>query len=214
MALTAEEARFIRQIAAKCNAQTAQLAQLAKEHGELMRQLESQPRSISEEIDSIPGRRIFYNFVDRIDFDASNDGLRGEPLNFLVSQDGPFIATHYPMVAWLPSAPATATNFGQWSPVSSWPLPTQQNTDQDRIDLSYEVIDGGSQRNFQNAAAGPVFSRPDHMILLPCPTLFAPNTVIQIFPTYQNILFDGTAAVPTTEGTLVVTVCGYKIVNL
>ncbi len=213
MALSTEEARFVRQLAAKTKAQDAAIAKLAREHGELMRQLESQPRSISEEIDSIPGRRIFYNFVDRIDFDISNDGLRGEPLNFLVSQDGPFIATHYPMVAWLPSAPATATNFGQWSPVTSWPLPTQQNTDQDRIDLSYEVIDGGSQRNFQNAAAGPVFSRPDNAVPLPCPTLFAPNTVIQIFPTYENILFDPTATVPTTAGTLVVTIPGHKKVN-
>lgn len=203
----------IKQLAARSRVQEAAIKKMVQDQAELLAKLESQPRSISEEIDSIPGRRIFYNFADRIDFTASQNGLRGEPLNFLVSQDGPFIATHFPMVTWKPNAPANATNFGQWSPVASWPLPTQQNVNQDRIDLSYEVIDGGSQRNFQNAAAGPVFSRPDNLIPLPCPTLFAPNTVIQIFPTYENILFAATQ-VPATGGELVITLCGYKIVNM
>lgn len=205
---------IVKNLAARSRILESALKKITADHNELLSKIESQPRSISEEIDSIPGRRIFYNFVDNIDFTTAQEGTRGEPLTFLVSQDGPFIATHYPMVAWKPNAPATATNFGQWSPVASWPLPAQQNADQDRIDLSYEVIDGGSQRNFQNAAAGPVFSRPDNLIPLPCPTLFAPNTVIQIFPTYENILFDATAAVPATGGELVMVIPGYKIVNM
>jgi hypothetical protein len=204
----------IQQLAARSRIQEAQIQKLLQEHNQLLRQLESQPRSISEEIDSIPGRRVFYNFVSSIEFDESQTGRRGDPLNFLVSQDGPFIATHFPLFTWKPSSPDDATNLGQWSPVSSWPLPTQQSANQDRIDLSYEVIDGGSQRNFQNAAAGPVFSRPDNAIPLPCPTLFAPNTVIQIFPTYEAIFFDGGASKPTTAGILVVTIPGYKIVNM
>jgi hypothetical protein len=204
----------VQNLAARSRILESAVKKISADNAELLAKLESQPRSISEEIDSIPGRRIFYNFVDRVDFTSSQDGLRGDPLNFLVSQDGPFIATHYPMVAWKPNAPSTATNFGQWSPVASWPLPTQQNANQDRIDLSYEVIDGGSQRNFQNAAAGPVFSRPDNLIPLPCPTLFAPNTVIQIFPTYENILFAAGAQVPATGGELVIVIPGYKIVSM
>jgi hypothetical protein len=214
MSLTKEETVFIRQLAAKSQKLEAALLKISSDHAELLKQLESQPRSVSEEIDSIPGRRIFYNLVDTQPFDLAQDGLRGIPLSFLISQDGPYIATHYPMVAWKPSAPDTASNFGQWSPVTSWPLPVQQSTNQDRIDLSYEFVDGGSQRNFQNAAAGPVFSRPDNLIPLPCPTLFAPNTTIQIFPTFENIFFDGAAAIPTTAGILVITIPGYRIANL
>jgi len=190
------------------------LSKIAKDHSDLLKQLESQPRSITEEIDSIPGRRIFYNFVATQIFTVANDGLRGEAMNFLVSQDGPLVMTHYPMVVWKPSAPDVASNFGQWSPVSSWPLPAQQNTVQDRIDLSYEMIDGGSQRNFQNAAAGPVFSRPDNLIPLPVPTLLAPNTVLQFIPTYENIFFDPAATNDTTQGVLVVSIPSYKIVNM
>jgi hypothetical protein len=216
MALDPQTAQFIRQLADKTKRLEQALIKISSDHGQLLKQLESQPRSITEEIDSIPGRRIFYNFVDTIEFDISQDGLRGEPLNFLVSQDGPFIATHYPLVVWKPTAPDDATNFGQWSPVSSWPLPAQQNADQDRIDLSYEIVDGGSQRNFQNASAGPMFSRPDNAVPLPVPTLFAPNTVIQFFPTYENILFvvGAEGHEPTTQGELKVTILGYKVVNM
>lgn len=171
-------------------------------------------RSITEEIDSIPGRRIFYTLSDRISFTADEDGLRGEPLLFQVSQDGPFIMTHYPVVAWKPNAPENATNFGQWSPIGSWPLPTQQaGANQDRIDISYEVVDGGNQRNFQNEAVGPAVSRPDNLVPLPVPTLWSPNSVIQFFPTYENILF-GAPAVPATGGELWVGLCGYRIVNM
>lgn len=186
---------------------------IGAQHELLLKLLQGQ-RSITEEIDSIPGRRIFYTLTDTIDFDSDQDGTRGEPLTFLVSQDGPFVMTHYPIVTWKPSLPTTATNFGMWSPVSSWPLPSQQNADQDRIDLSYEFVDGGSQRNFQNAAVGPLFSRPDNLVPLPVPTLFSPNSTIQMFPTYENILFDATAATPTTGGTLWVGLPGYRIVNL
>lgn len=173
---------------------------------------ESQPRSITEEIDSIPGRRIFYTLSGRLDFTAAQDGLRGEPIAFAVSQDGPFIATHYPLVMWKPNAPDNATHFGRWRPVASWPLP-DQILDDDIVDLSYEVDDTGSQRNFQNEAAGPLFSRPDNLVPLPVPTLFAPNTTIRFTPTFENILF-GTPEVPTTGGELYVGWPGYKIANL
>lgn len=188
--------------------------QLQQNFDAIMRSVEEQPKSVTEEIDSIPGRRIFYNLSDRLTFDTSQDGRRGDPLNFLVSQDGAFIMTHFPLVTWKPSGPADATNFGRWRPVSSWPLPTQQ-LGTDIIDLSYEMVDGGAQRNFQNepAGAGP-FSRPDNLAPLPVPTLFAPNAVIQFFPTFENILFDTNAQVPTTQGELSVVLIGYRIVNL
>lgn len=188
--------------------------QILDKYDELVKACQDQPRSITQEIDSIPGRRIFYNLSDRASFTIAQNGTRAQPLTFLISQDGAFIATHYPLVMWKPNTPSNATNFGQWSPVSSWPLPTQQSTNQDRIDLSYEIVDSGSQRNFQNEAAGPLFSRPDNMVPLPVPTLFSPNTTIQFFPTFEDIFFDPDSAVVTTGGELVVTIPGYRIVNM
>lgn len=210
-------ARAIRQLIAKQKQTDAQLVAVLTKYDEFVKACEDTPRSITQEIDSIPGRRIFYTLSDRLSFDATQDGLRGTPLSFLISQDGAFIATHYPFVAWKPNSPDTATNFGRWSPPTSWPLPTQQFPNQDVIDLSYEVVDSGSQRNFQNEAVGPIFSRPDNLIPLPVPTLFAPNTVIQFFPTFERILFDpddDAGRIPTDGGELVVGWPGYKIVNM
>lgn len=180
----------------------------------LLLETDSGPRSITEEIDSLPGRRIFYNLSGRQSFTAAQLGTRADAISFFVSQDGPFVMTHYPLVAWKPNLPTTATNLGQWSPPTSWPLPVQQAADQDSINLSYEFFDGGSQRAFNNEVAAPLFSRPDNLAPLPVPTLFAPNANIQFIPTYEDIFFDGTAAVPTTGGQLVVTLPGYRIVNL
>jgi hypothetical protein len=188
--------------------------QALDKYEELIKACQDQPRSITQEIDSIPGRRIFYNLSDRASFTIALNGLRAPALTFLISQDGAFIATHYPLVMWKPNLPTGATNFGQWSPVTSWPLPTQQSATQDRIDLSYEVVDSGSQRNFQNEAAGPLFSRPDNLVPLPVPTLFSPNTTIQFIPTFEDIFFDATSETPTTGGELVVTIPGYRIVNM
>lgn len=187
-------------------------AQLIQRYNDLVGALQDQPRSITQEIDSIPGRRIFYNLSDELEFDATMSGTRGTAMTFTVSQDGPFIATHYPWAAWRPNAPDTATNFGAWRPVATWPLPDQV-LDTDLIDISYEVDDTGSQRNFQNEAVGPILSRPDLLIPLPVPTLFAPNTTIRFTPTFERISFN-TGGVATTGGILRVTFPGYKIVNL
>lgn len=170
------------------------------------------PRSLADEIESIPGRRIFYHFVGTLDFTAASAGLRGQPIQFLVSQDGAFIQTHYPIAIWRPSAPSSATNFGRWRPVYSWPLPTQE-VGGDVIDISYEIIDAGAQRNFQNQAVPPLLSRPDALLPLPKETLFAPNATIQFVPTFEAINFDAAAATPTTGGTLVVALPGYRCVN-
>jgi len=172
------------------------------------------PRSITEEIDALPGRRLFYNLSGEVDFTIAQDGLRGDPMLQLVSQDGPFIMTHYPILAWRPTAPVGATNFGQWSAIYSWPLPTQQQPTRDIINLSYEVTDTGSQRLFQNEPSSPLSSRFDAPVPLPVPTLFSPNTVISVTPTYEDIFFDGTVAIPATGGTLRVTLPGYRIINL
>lgn len=187
-------------------------AVLAK-YEEFIRACEDQPRSITQEIDSLPGRRIFYTLGALVAFTDQQDGLRGQPLQYLVSQDGAFIGTHYPLAIWRPSAPDNATNFGRWRPVASWPLPTQE-LGGDIIDLSYEVVDSGSQRNFQNEPVGPIFSRPDNLIPLPVPTLFAPNSTIQVVPTFERILFDPAVDVPTTEGTLYIGFPGYRVVNM
>lgn len=181
------------------------------------------PRSITEEIDAIPGRRIVYTLSGEQGFTSSQDGIRANAISMLVSQDGPFIMTHYPVAMWYPSAPSTASSFGRWQAVGSWPLPTQQNalaaadtdsTNMGIIDIAYELIDGGSQRNFQNLTVSPaLLSRPDNMVPLPVPTLFAPNTTIQFIPTYLNILFP-TTGTDTTGGTLHVDLPGYRVVNL
>jgi hypothetical protein len=204
----------------------AYLARIAGEHRDIKRQLseisaeykafrkacEDVPKSITSELDSIPGRRIFYNLSGTQDFTATSAGQRAQPINFLVSQDGPFVMTHYPLVLWRPSTPTNATQFGFWRPVATWPLPDQV-IDADRIDLSYEFVSGGSQRNFNNLPAGPLFSRPDNVIPLPVPTLFSPNEVIQFFATFEAISFNS-AGVATTGGILQVTLPGYRIVNM
>ena len=207
-------AGMIRKLNARLQRTEADLAQMAGAYQQFAQACQDQPRSITQEIDAIPGRRIFFNLVGGQAFTAAQAGLRAAAISFLISQDGPFIATHYPLVIWKPTTPEGATNFGQWSPVASWPLPAQQNADQDRIDLSYEVVDSGSQRNFQNSAAPPIFSRPDNLVPLPVPTMFAPNSTIQFYPTYEDILFNASAEVATTAGLLVVAWPGYKIVNL
>lgn len=214
-----ELARYVRSLNAK-------LSRLEEDNNEIrgaysmLEKMLAGTRSITSELNSIPGRRIFYNLNGQVTFTIDDDGNRGQPINFLVSQDGPFIMTHYPMIVWRPSAPAGATLFGLWRPVSAWPLPQQasggavpQDLDEDIISISWELVDGGSQRNMQNLPTPPVLSRPDNMVPLPVPTLFTPNTTIQIFPTYQRILFNNQAT-PPTQGTLEVALPGYRIVNM
>jgi hypothetical protein len=195
--------RVIRQLAGRQQQLDAKLNQLIAEDF----------RTPQEELDALPGRRIFYTLSGRQSFSASQLGLRADPITFTISQDGPFVMTHYPLVMWRPNLPSNATNLGRWSPVASWPLPVQHLSDMDVIDLSYEFFDGGSQRAFNNETAAPIFSRPDELKPLPQQTLFAPNSNIQFFATYEAINFDAGPAVPSTGGELVVSIPGYRIVN-
>lgn len=191
----------------------SRIAKLSGEYARFVEACEAQPVSITEEIDSIPGRRIWSVLVDTVAFTAADAGTRALPLLFQVSQDGPFVATHWPMLIWRPNLPATATNFGRWRPPSTWPLPDQV-LDTDVIDLSWDFLDSGSQRAFQNAVVPPMFSRPDVLQPLPVPTIFSPNSALTLTPTYEAINFDTAAAVPTTGGLLVGAIPGYRIVNL
>lgn len=206
--------QIVGMLARRQKAMEAQHQMVLDKYEELIRACESQPQSITKEIDALNGRRIFYNLAGTLDFTAAQNGLRAQPISYLISQDGAFIATHYPLVMWRPSAPTNADNLGAWSPVGSWPLPTQEVANLDIIDLSYEVVDTGSQRNFQNEAAGPVFSRPDNLIPLPVPTLFSPASTIQFFATFNRIFFNPDSDNPTTAGKLVVTFPGYRVVNM
>ena len=213
--MDAQTRAYLNKIAGEHRQMQQQLANVMAEYKAMRQACADVPKSITHELDSIPGRRIFFSLSATLAFTAADAGTRGTAMNFLVSQDGPYVMTHYPMAIWRPSAPANATNFGNWFPVASWPLPTQQVVvaGADRIDLSYEFVSGGSQRNFQNLPAAPLLSRPDNLIPLPVPTLFAPNDVIQFTPTFEAITF-GAPAVATTGGTLVVTLPGYRIVNM
>jgi hypothetical protein len=204
-------------VAAEINAIKQQQAAISAQY-KLIEKLCTSNQSITSEIDKLKGRRLFYNLTGTVDFTIADNGRRGTPITLLVSQDGPFIMTHYPFAAWRASAPAGATLFGHWRPVSAWPLPLQAtgtgvDLDEDIISLSYEFSDGGSQRNFQNEPVPPVLSRPDNMVPLPVPTLFTPNTSIQIFPTYEAISFSNAATAPT-QGTLVMVCPGYRVANM
>jgi hypothetical protein len=199
------------QLAAYIRGLTTNLQKQGLVIAQLQKALISRPRTVQEEIDSIPGRRIEAALCGQVQFDESDLGQRGAPVMMQVPQDGPFIQTHYPMVLWTPNAPDNATNLGRWRPVSTFPLPDQV-VDTDIIDLLYEMQDGGNGRLFQNAPRGPLFSRPDNIVPVPVPTLWAPNTSVNLIPTYQGITWD--SAVPPTGGTLFVTIPGYHIVNL
>lgn len=203
-----QTAAVIRQLRANQAALNQKVIALA---AELEAQKNDRAVSFAEQLDKIEGRRIEYRLSGRVTFAATDEETRGEPIMMQVSQDGPFVMTHYPMVLWKPSAPSNATNLGRWRPVCSGPLPTQQVTT-DFLDISYELVDGGSQRNLQNEPSLPLLSRPDNVVPCPQPTLFAPNAAIQFFPTYEAITFSG--ATPPTAGILVCTLIGYRIVNL
>lgn len=173
--------------------------------------LMSRPKTVWDEINEIPGRWIESTLSGEVTFTASDVGRRGNPISFLVSQDGPFVQTHYPLAVWRPSAPTNATNFGRWRPVSTFPLPTQV-VSTDIIDILYEIQDGGSQRQFQNEPRSPLLSRPDNVVPSPSPTLWSPNATILFTPTYLALTWD--SATPPTEGTLHVDIPGFRIVNL
>ncbi len=188
-----------------------QVVGLAQSLAHDVAELRSRPRSITEEIDAIPGRRIESIFSGTVEFDANDEGIRGLPVLIPISMDGDFIQTHYPLILWRPAAPENATNFQAWRPVASYPLPTQEVTG-DIIDISYEMFDAGSMREFQNEPRGPVISRPDNVVPCAVPTQWAPNAVIRIFPTYHRFLWNG--EVPPTAGILYVGLIGYRIVNM
>lgn len=189
------------------------MAQQITQQQEQIRELLSRPRTITEEIDQIPGRRIDTVLTGEITFTLDDEGRRGNPILVQVSQDGPFVMTHYPMAIWRPTAPTNATYYQQWSPVSHWPIPAQEYPG-NIIDIMYELQDGGNQRNFQNAPRGPLLSRPDNIVPAAVPTLWAPNSALVFVPTYNLIDFAAGQGTATTQGTLHVDFIGYRIVNL
>lgn len=188
-----------------------QQAQVIAQLQGIIGDLSSRPRSVAEEIDSIPGRRMEGTLDGHITFTAADVGARAAPIVMQVSQDGPFVQTHYPMALWRPTAPTNTTNLNRWRPVSTFPLPTQ-TVATDIIDIMYEMQDGGNQRLLQNEPRGPLLSRPDNIVPTPVPTLWSTNSAVLFIPTYLAVTWN--SAVPPTEGTLHVTIPGYRIVNL
>lgn len=172
-------------------------------------------RSVPRDIDALPGRRALYTLSGDVTFTISDDGKRGNSIVMLVSQDGAFVMTHYPVVSWQPTAPTNATNFGQYSGIRSWPLPIQQVFDMDMIDISYELLDETARRGCQNiAVSAQVIASGDNLMPLPIPILFPPNTRLRFTPTYHNIFFNNAPDVDTTQGTLHVDLVGYRIATL
>lgn len=195
---------------------SAQISRLAQEIAELKALLAGvggRPPTVQEEIDAIEGRRIESTISAEVTFTLDNDGDVGTPLRFEVSQDGPFVMTHYPLAVWRPTAPDDANNFGRWRPVNSAQLPTQQVTT-NFVDLMYQLFDAGPARYL---TTGPriLMSRFDNIVPCPIPTLFSSSSVVRFEPTYTAILFEASDDDPApTQGTLHVDLIGYKIVNL
>lgn len=188
----------------------SQSAQISQLHA-YIEQIGQRPKTIQESIDEIPGRRMEGTLTGEVTFTAADVGQRARPITMQVSQDGPFIMTHYPLVLWRPTAPNNTTNYNRWRPVTTYPLPTQE-VGTDIIDLLYELNDAGAQRLTQNEPRGPLFSRPDNIVPCPLPTMWQQNAAIVFQPTYLALTWD--SAVPPTEGTLHVDLIGYRIVNM
>src|SRR4051812_47449520 len=152
-----QHAAAIRKLSQRSVALTNTLSQIAND----VATLKSRPMSISEAIDAIPGRRLETVLSGEVSFNANNEGNKGPPISIPISQDGPFIQTHYPLILWYPTAPDNTDNLNRWRSISSFPMPTQE-IQGDYLDIKYEIFDGGSQRNLQNEARGPILSRPDN----------------------------------------------------
>lgn len=176
------------------------------------------PLSQDQEIDAIVGRRVPFNAVGTGVFDATLIGKKGQPIVIQVNSDGPFIQTAYPLITWTPTSPPSATNFGKWRPVCSANLNAQAvgqpaGVDlQDSIDISYEIQDGGNQRNLQNVPTPPLLSRFDKLLQLPTKMIWQASSVISVSITYRDINFNG--AVPPDAGEISVILPGYRIVSM
>lgn len=201
-----DQNQFAADVRKALQASQQEIARLAAE----IAKIKSKPRSWEDEIEALPGKRVPSHFVTTQDFTTSNDGQRGAGMTFKISQDGPFVMTHYPFALWKVTLPTTATNYGYWRPCWDAFLPTQQVTT-DYVSISYELQDSGSQRNFQDNAMPPIFSYPDRLKALPKPALFSPNSVVMLTPTYENIAFNSSGTA-TTGGKLVIALIGYRII--
>lgn len=199
--------QIVRLLKKQNDQQAAQMALMSQQISEL-KSADHDPR---KDLNRIQGRRIAYFLTGNQVFTAADDGARGSPINMLVAQDGPFIMTHFPVVMWRANLPTNATDFGRWRPVYDWPMPSQELST-NFISISWELQDGGSQRNMQNESLPPMFSSPTRMHKLPEPTYFAPNSSVSFIPTYEDITFEGSEA--TTSGILKVSLPGFKIVNM
>jgi hypothetical protein len=207
MAIDTQVAALLRQHKAAIDGMRGTINQMAQ----AMNVQQAKPQSVQEEIDSIEGRRIEGVIAGEVTFTAADVGQRAQPIVIQVSQDGPFVMTHYPLVLWRPSAPDNTTNLQRWRPITTFPLPTQV-VSTDIIDIMYELNDGGAQRLGQNQPRAPLLSRPDNMVPCPIPTLWSPNAAIVFQPTYLSLTWN--SATPPTQGILHCSLIGYRIVNM
>jgi hypothetical protein len=206
--MSANDAAFARQIATMQSQMSVMAAKLQK--------VEERPMSVWDEINQIEGRRVDYVLSQDLSFTITQLGARSSGLSFQVSQDGPFIMTHYPMVSWWVNAPSNADNLGKYGAIGSWPLPTQQQgTSLDSININYEIYDSGSQRGLQTGVRSQgLLSYPGALMKMPQPVIFAAAAQIQFYCTFLDIDF---ATAPTNDssgGNLHVDLVGFRCVNL
>lgn len=204
MTMTDKQNAFIRNLANKVSSLESQLASTIDR---------ARARAITpeEELNRIPGRRMNYVMSGFVDFVPAQSGNRGESIQFPVSQDGPFVATHMPSATWAPIAPTTTPNVNGFRPPTIMDLATQEvSLGGEFVDISWELQDGGTQRLMQSApVTADQLSQRNYDKKMAMPTLFAPSTIIQFTPTYNRIV-----AVTTTTFRLFVSIKGYRIVSL
>jgi hypothetical protein len=111
------------------------------------------------DIDSIPGRRMAYNM--------SMDGTStaGNHVDFLISQDGPFILTHFPILLW---------QYREGT--SRWVV---SGSREDELGTFYLMSDESCQRMLTRNWIN-IYSQPHQLTPLPMSTLFVPNSMIRL----------------------------------
>ena len=168
---------------------------------------------LEDSIARMQGRRMAYTMVGKLSTSSTatlTAPLTLTPIRFDISQDGVFVMTHQPLVAFKATEDESGIFAGRWRPVSHWPMPTQAlNTP--TISMSYKMEDVGAERRFQNEVVVPStrLSYPGNLVELARPLVFLPTSSFTFTPIIEQYVdFGGVISYD-----LVVALPGYKIVD-
>jgi len=133
-------------------------------------------------------------FFYTIEIDFAQNATARTPGSINIDQDGYFLADRY-YAAWRPTA---GGNAGEWKPVSSAAVAGAEaiaaGDIADKMDFSWEVVEGSSQRGRQNnPIPGDILYRGDSDGFLTEPDVFPPSSTMTVYisPT-QAVDNDGT----------------------